>query len=394
MAAVAAGPDRVTVDGESSSQADRGQREAASRATKGRRCCQHRLPAPGVALAMAKVACDTKTLMIVPKRRGATGQPVPPISPCICPLVPLLGSGSRPARWAGAGEGASRTSPRPGATPSARSRSPSKGNREGAANSSEAYCLVQQSSLFPSTMDPYAAKPDAVFVFFAGSMAPPGSSPIAISRSQNSIPLARPDFLTEGSSLGAMGGAGEACSATLRYADDSLTRQRMRPSAPEYATTYKLQPDVSWRLQGRAPRRCCRGPGLHCAGTARIRKQERSSRAWSHALRSLTQRSCLHAIQAGPVQDIYIRGSRATRQLMLRVVSKGLGSRPQLQRCKRSGRPLGRSNGPPRVRQGFTWIAQHGSGTMDARAGRSRIPLLVRPNPVTAGACLPGWSMD
>lgn len=92
-----------------------------------------------------------------------------------------------------------------------------------------------------------AIKPDAVFVFFAGAGAAKFVKDYAAAGLNKSIPLYGPGFLTDGN-LDAMGDAGKGLQTTLHYADglDNKKDQAFRLS---YAKTYKMQPDV-YAVQG------------------------------------------------------------------------------------------------------------------------------------------------
>jgi branched-chain amino acid transport system substrate-binding protein len=92
-----------------------------------------------------------------------------------------------------------------------------------------------------------ATKPDAVFAFFAGGGAVKFVRDYAGAGLNKTIPLYGPGFLTDGT-LEAQGEAAQGIYTTLHYAD-SLGTPRDNDFRLAYASTYKLQPDV-YAVQG------------------------------------------------------------------------------------------------------------------------------------------------
>lgn len=92
-----------------------------------------------------------------------------------------------------------------------------------------------------------AMKPDAVFVFFAGAGAAKFVKDYAASGLKTSIPLYAPGFLTDGT-LEAMGDSGKDLFTTLHYGD-GLANKKDEAFRLAYAKAYKLQPDV-YAVQG------------------------------------------------------------------------------------------------------------------------------------------------
>jgi branched-chain amino acid transport system substrate-binding protein len=90
-------------------------------------------------------------------------------------------------------------------------------------------------------------KPEAVYVFFAGAGAAKFVKDYAAAGLRNSIPLYGPGFLTDGT-LEAMGDAGQGLLTALHYADglDSAKDKAFRAG---YVQAYKTQPDV-YAVQG------------------------------------------------------------------------------------------------------------------------------------------------
>ena len=91
-----------------------------------------------------------------------------------------------------------------------------------------------------------AAKPDAVYTFFSGGGAVKFVKDYAAAGLKGKIPLYGA-FVTDGT-LEAQGAAAEGIFSTLHYADD-LKNPRDKSFRLAYAKTYKLQPDV-FAVQG------------------------------------------------------------------------------------------------------------------------------------------------
>lgn len=92
-----------------------------------------------------------------------------------------------------------------------------------------------------------ASKPDAVFTFFAGGGAVKFVKDYAAAGLKKSIPLYGSGFLTDGN-LDAQGEAADGLFTALHYAD-SLDTKRDNAFRLTYAKTYRLQPDV-YAVQG------------------------------------------------------------------------------------------------------------------------------------------------
>jgi len=92
-----------------------------------------------------------------------------------------------------------------------------------------------------------AAKPDAVFTFFAGGGAVKFVKDYSAAGLKKSIPLYGSGFLTDGN-LDAQGEAADGLFTALHYAD-SLDTKRDNAFRLNYAKTYRLQPDV-YAVQG------------------------------------------------------------------------------------------------------------------------------------------------
>ena len=92
-----------------------------------------------------------------------------------------------------------------------------------------------------------ATKPDAVFTFFAGGGAVKFVKDYASTGLKKTVPLYASGFLTDGT-LDAQGADADGMFTALHYAD-SLDTKRDNSFRLNYAKTYKLQPDV-YAVQG------------------------------------------------------------------------------------------------------------------------------------------------
>ena len=275
----------------------------------------------GVALAMAKVARDTKTLMIVPNA-GANDLTGPLCSPYV-----FRSSFSAWQPSYAMGEALAKKGVKSVATVTWKYSF----GEESVAGFKEAFekgggKLVKEMTLpFPNVeFQPFlteiaSAKPDAVFVFFAGAGAAKFVSDYAAAGLKNSIPLYGPGFLTDGN-LGAMGGAGEGLLTTLHYAD-GLTNAKDAAFRTKYAQTYKLQPDV-YAVQGYDAAQMYEA-GLKAAGGDPEKKDDVIKGMESAKIDSPRGAFTLSKAH-NPVQDIYMRQVKGDQNVMLEVVSKSL----------------------------------------------------------------------
>jgi len=275
----------------------------------------------GVALAMAKVARDTKTLMIVPNA-GANELTGPLCSPYV-----FRSSFSAWQPSYAMGEALAKKGVKNVATVTWKYSF----GEESVAGFKEAFekgggKLVKEMTLpFPNVeFQPFlteiaSAKPDAVFVFFAGAGAAKFVADYAAAGLKNSIPLYGPGFLTDGN-LGAMGGAGEGLLTTLHYAD-GLTNAKDAAFRTKYAQTYKLQPDV-YAVQGYDAAQMYEA-GLKAAGGDPEKKEDVIKGMESAKIDSPRGAFTLSKAH-NPVQDIYMRQVKGDQNVMLEVVSKSL----------------------------------------------------------------------
>ena len=163
-----------------------------------------------------------------------------------------------------------------------------------------------------------ALKPDAVFVFFAGAGAAKFVSDYAAAGLKGSIPLYGPGFLSE--DVAAMGGAGEGLQTTLHYAD-GLNSERDNAFRTGYAAAYKAQPDV-YAVQGYDAAQ------MYHAGLKASNGDPSKLDDIIQGIRSATidsPRGSFTLSKAhNPVQDIYLREVKDGKNVVVEVVSAGL----------------------------------------------------------------------
>jgi branched-chain amino acid transport system substrate-binding protein len=275
----------------------------------------------GVALAMAKVARDSKTLMIVPNA-GANDLTGPLCSPYV-----FRSSFSAWQPSYAMGEALAKKGVKTVATVTWKYSF----GEESVAGFKEAFekgggKVVKDMTLpFPNVeFQPFlteiaSVKPDAVFVFFAGAGAAKFVSDYAAAGLKSSIPLYGPGFLTDGN-LEAMGGAGEGLLTTLHYAD-GLNNAKDTAFRTKYAAAYKMQPDV-YAVQGYDAAQMF-DAGLKAAGGDPSRKEDVIKGMASATIDSPRGTFTLSKAH-NPVQDIYMREVKGSENVVIEVVSKGL----------------------------------------------------------------------
>ncbi len=164
-----------------------------------------------------------------------------------------------------------------------------------------------------------ALKPDAVYTFFAGGGAVKFVKDYAAAGLKEKIPLYGAGFLTDGT-LAGQGASAEGLLTTLHYAD-SLNTPRDNSFRLEYAKSYKLQPDV-YAVQGYDAAQML-GIGLKAVGGDVTKKAE-----FAAALRKARIDSPRGAFTLSsshnPVQDIYLRKVEGKENKLVEVASKAL----------------------------------------------------------------------
>ena len=164
-----------------------------------------------------------------------------------------------------------------------------------------------------------AAKPDAVYTFFAGGGAVKFVKDYAAAGLKKNIPLYGAGFLTDGT-LEAQGADAEGLFTTLHYAD-SLGTPRDAAFRLAYAKTYKLQPDV-YAVQGYDAAQIL-GTGLTAVKGDLSKKAEFAAaveKAKIDSPRGPFSISKAH----NPVQDIYLRQVVGKENKLISVASKSL----------------------------------------------------------------------
>ena len=275
----------------------------------------------GVALAMAKVARDSKTIMIV-SNAGAND-----LTGSLCSPYIFRSSFSAWQPSYAMGEALAKKGLKNIATVTWKYSF----GEESVAGFKEAFekgggKVVKEMTLpFPNVeFQPFlteiaSLKPDAVFVFFAGAGAAKFVSDYAAAGLKSSIPLYGPGFLTDGN-LDAMGTAGEGLLTTLHYAD-GLTNPKDVAFRAKYVTNHKIQPDV-YAMQGYDAAQMY-AAGLRAAGGDPTKKEEVIKGMESATIDSPRGKFTLSRAH-NPVQDIYMRQVKSGGNIMLEVVSPKL----------------------------------------------------------------------
>lgn len=258
----------------------------------------------GVALAMAKVARENKTLLIVPNA-GADELTGPLCAPT---LFRTSFTNWQPAY--AMGKVAAQKGHKKVVTLTwkyAAGQQSIEGFKE-AFEQSGGKVVKEMTLPFPNVeFQPFLAeiaalKPDAVYVFFAGAGAAKFAKDYAASGLKNAIPLYGAGFLTDGT-LEAMGEAGKGLLTTLHYGD-GLDNKKDATFRLSYAKTYKLQPDV-YAVQGYDAAQLLRA-GL-AAANGDIGQKDVVIKAME-AARIDSPRGAFTLSKAhNPVQDIYLR---------------------------------------------------------------------------------------
>jgi len=164
-----------------------------------------------------------------------------------------------------------------------------------------------------------AAKPDAVYAFFSGGGAVKFLKDYAATGLPKTVPLYGPGFLTDGV-LEAAGDVSQGMITTLHYAD-GLNTPRDNAFRLAYAKTYKLQPDV-FAVQGYDAAQMLSAGMKAVNGDTSKRAQLIAAieNAQIESPRGPFKLSKSH----NPVQDIYIRKVEGKMNQVTGVAIKGL----------------------------------------------------------------------
>ncbi len=275
----------------------------------------------GVAMAMAKVAKDTGTILIVPNA-GAEA-----VTGAMC--APNIFRSSF-TNWQPAyamGEVAAKKGVKKAVTIThkyAAGDESVKGFRE-ALEKGGGQVVKDLSLPFPGVefqallTEIAATKPDAVYAFFAGGAAVKFVKDYAAAGLKKSIPLYGPGFLTDGT-LDAQGADADGLITALHYAD-SLGTARDNAFRLAYAKTYKLQPDV-YAVQGYDAAQML-AIGL-TAAKGDITKHAQFTAAIEKARIDSPRGPFTLSKSHNPVQDIYLRQVVGKENKFVSVATKAL----------------------------------------------------------------------
>lgn len=275
----------------------------------------------GVAMAMAKVAKDTGTLLIVPNA-GADA-----ITGPMCAKNIYRTSFTNWQPGYAMGEQAAKNGVKKVITVTwkyAAGEESVKGFKEGfeknGGSISKELTVPFPNVEFQSLLTEIAAaKPDAVYAFFAGAGAVKFVKDYAAAGLNRSIPLYGPGFLTDGT-LEAQGSAANGMLTTLHYAD-GLNNKRDAAFRLAYVKAYKMQPDV-YAVQGYDAAQLL-AIGLN-ATKGDISKKAEFEDAILKAKIDSPRGTISISKSHNPIQDIYLREVVGKENKFKAVASKSL----------------------------------------------------------------------
>ncbi len=164
-----------------------------------------------------------------------------------------------------------------------------------------------------------AAKPDVVYAFFAGGGAVKFVKDYAAAGLNKTIPLVGPGFLTDGT-LEAQGDSAQGMQTTLHYAD-GLNTPRDTAFRTAYAKSFKLQPDV-YAVQGYDAAQIL-NIGL-TAVKGDISKKAEFAAAVEKAKIDSPRGTFTMNKAHNPVQDIYLRKVEGNENKLVNIAVKNL----------------------------------------------------------------------
>jgi len=164
-----------------------------------------------------------------------------------------------------------------------------------------------------------AIKPDAVYVFFAGAGATKFVKDYVAAGLNKTIPLYASGFLTEGN-LASMGEAGQGLYTTLHYGD-GIKNPKNEAFRANYARMFKRQPDV-YAVQGYDSAQLLLS-GLKAVNGDTNNRQEMIKAMESARIDSPRGAFTLSKAH-NPIQDIYLRKSGGTENTIVDVAIKAL----------------------------------------------------------------------
>ena len=162
-------------------------------------------------------------------------------------------------------------------------------------------------------------KPDAVYTFFAGGGAVKFVKDYDAAGLKKTIPLYGAGFLTDGT-LEAQGASAEGLQTALHYAD-SLGTPRDNAFRLAYAKTFKLQPDV-YAVQGYDAAQIL-GVGL-AAAKGDVKNQNAFAAAVQKATINSPRGPFKMSPSHNPIQDFYLRQVQGKENKVIGIASKGL----------------------------------------------------------------------
>src|SRR5262252_250308 len=164
-----------------------------------------------------------------------------------------------------------------------------------------------------------ATKPDVVYSFFAGAGAVKLVMDYAAAGLNKSIPLVGPGFLTDGT-LDAQGDAAQGMLTTLHYADN-LNTPRDKAFRLSYVKAFKLQPDV-YAVQGYDAAQLLNVGMTAVKGD--FAKRNDMIAAMEKARIDSPRGPFTLGKSHNPVQDIYLRKVEGKENRLVNVAAKGL----------------------------------------------------------------------
>lgn len=275
----------------------------------------------GVAMAMAKVAKDNNTLLIVPNA-GADAITGPLCAPNI-----FRSSFSNWQTGFAMGKVAAERKIKTAATITwkyAAGDESVRGFKEGF-EAGGGKVLKEMNLPFPNVefqallTEVGSLKPEATYVFFAGGGAVKFVKDWAAAGLGNSVKLIGSGFLTDGT-LEAQGAAAQGLLTTLHYADD-LNNPKDKAFRLQYAKTYKLQPDV-YAVQGYDAAQLL-GAGM-AAVKGDIKNRDGLVKAMESAKIDSPRGPFTLSKAHNPVQDFYLREVNGKVNKNIGIAVKGL----------------------------------------------------------------------
>jgi branched-chain amino acid transport system substrate-binding protein len=275
----------------------------------------------GVAMAMAKVAKDTGTLMIVPNAGAGA------ITGAMCAPNVFRSSFSMWQSGYAMGDVMAKKGIKKVVTITWKyaAGDESVGGFKEAFEKGGGQVVKELNLPFPNVefqallTDIAATKPDAVYTFFAGGGAVKFVKDYAGAGLKKNIPLYGAGFLTDGT-LDAQGLDADGLLTTLHYAD-ALNTPRDNAFRLAYAKAYKLQPDV-YAVQGYDAAQML-GVGLAAVKGDTTKKAEFA--AALHKAKIDSPRGAFTISKFNnPVQDIYLRQVSGKENKLVSIASKAL----------------------------------------------------------------------